>query len=398
MNKKLKYILVFILLITSVAYSVNYFIFSANKTELAFTTDFVKKGDIENIVLTNGVLYPYKLVDVGSQAAGQIQNIAVNLGDEVKQGDLIAQLDSLNQQNALKEAQASLNIINAQYRAKQAQIREAASEFKRQQKMLSDGASSQSAYDSAATTLMVYEAELEQLKAQKEQSLISVDNAKIDLGYTTISAPIDGTIVYISVEEGQTLSDNQDIPTIVEIAQLNTMTVKAEVSEADVIHITPGQEVYFSILGAPKQKYWGVLRAIEPGPTLMTGDDSKLTIGDSDAIYYNALFDIENPERLLRFGMTTQVSIILDKAQDTLLVPAQVLIEKPHHQGYQVALLKQGKEVYQDVEVGINNKIYAQILSGLQQGDEIIIGQASLADNAKSNLQGPGSRQQQMRF
>lgn len=398
MNKKLKYILVFILLITSVAYSVNYFIFSANKTELAFTTDFVKKGDIENIVLTNGVLYPYKLVDVGSQAAGQIQNIAVNLGDEVKQGDLIAQLDSLNQQNALKEAQASLNIINAQYRAKQAQIREAASEFKRQQKMLSDGASSQSAYDSAATTLMVYEAELEQLKAQKEQSLISVDNAKIDLGYTTISAPIDGTIVYISVEEGQTLSDNQDIPTIVEIAQLNTMTVKAEVSEADVIHITPGQEVYFSILGAPKQKYWGLLRAIEPGPTLMTGDDSKLTIGDSDAIYYNALFDIENPERLLRFGMTTQVSIILDQAQNTLLVPAQVLIEKPHHQGYQVALLKQGKEVYQDVEVGINNKIYAQILSGLQQGDEIIIGQASLADNAKSNLQGPGSRQQQMRF
>ncbi|MGB5444081.1 MAG: efflux RND transporter periplasmic adaptor subunit [Psychromonas sp.] len=395
MNKKLKHILVFLLFIFAIAFSVNFYLFGDEEGASVFTTDFVKKGDIENVVLTNGVLYPYKLVDVGSQAAGQINKIAVNLGDEIKQGDLIAQIDSLSQQNALKEAQASLNSINAQYRAKQAQIREAGSEFKRQKKMLTDGASSQSSYDTAEAALMVYEAELEQIKAQKEQSLISVDDAKLNLGYTTIAAPIDGTVVYLSVAEGQTLSDKEGIPTIVELAQLNIMTIKAQVSEADVIHVTPGQEVYFSIIGAPNQKYTGVLRAIEPGPTLMTGDDSELNIGDSDAIYYNALFDVENPDKLLRFGMTAQVSIILDKAKDALLVPSQVLVEKPD--GYQVAVKKGEREEYRDVKVGINNSVYAQILSGLEEGDEIIIGESS-ADISSVSSRQSGDRQRPMEF
>lgn len=398
MNKKLKHILVFILLVAAIAFSVNFYLFGNEDGKPAFTTDFVKRGNIESVVLTNGVLYPYKLVDVGSQAAGQIENLAVKLGDVVKQGDLIAQIDSLTQQNALQEAQASLASINAQYRAKQAQIREAASQFKRQKKMLADGASSQSAYDSAEASLMVYEAELEQLEAEKEKSLISVDNAKLNLGYTKVVAPIDGTVVYVSVEEGQTLSNNQEIPTIVELAQLNTMTIKAEVSEADVIHVTPGQQVYFSILGEPKQKYKGVLRAIEPGPTLMTGDDSELKIGDSDAIYYNALFDVENPDNVLRFGMTAQVSIILDNAEDTLLVPSQVLIDKPNQaDSYQVPV-KKGEEVeYRDVEVGINNSIYAQILFGLEEGDEIIIGQSSANGLSTSSHQAAG-RPQPMGF
>jgi len=398
MNKKIKHILVFILLITAIGFSVNVYLLGSEEGKAVFTTDFVKKGNIKSVVLTSGVLYPYKLVDVGSQAEGQIENIAVSLGDVVKQGDLIAEIDSLSQQNALKEAQASLNIINAQYRAKQAQIREAASEFKRQKKMFAGGASSQSNYDSAEATLLIYNAELEQIKALKEQSLISVDDAKLNLGYTRIVAPIDGTIVYVSVAQGQTLSNQQGIPSIVEIAQLNTMTIKAEVSEADVIHVTPGQQVYFSILGAPKQKYNGVLRAIEPGPTLMTGDDSQLKIGDSDAIYYNALFDVENPDNILRIGMTAQVSIILDSAEDALLVPSQVLIDNPNQEdGYQVPVKKGEGVEYRDVKVGINNSIYAQILSGLAEGDEIIMGDSSGAELSASRVQG-ARRQQPMGF
>ncbi|MFT6987396.1 MAG: macrolide-specific efflux system membrane fusion protein, partial [Psychromonas sp.] len=334
----------------------------------------------------------------GSQAEGQIENIAVSLGDVVKKGDLIAEIDSLSQQNALKEALASLNIINAQYRAKEAQIREAESVFKRQKKMFTGGASSQSSYDSAEATLSVYNAELEQITALKEQSLISVDDAKLNLGYTTIVAPIDGTVIYVSVAEGQTLSNQQETPSIVELAQLNTMTIKAEVSEADVIHVTSGQQVYFSILGAPNQKYNGVLRAIEPGPTLMTGDDSQLNIGDSDAIYYNALFDVENPDHILRIGMTAQVSIILDSVEDTLLVPSQVLIDNPNQEnGYQVPVKIGEKVEYRDVKVGINNSIYAQILSGLEEGDEIIMGDSSGSELSASSHQA-ARRQQPMGF
>ena len=394
MNKKIKHITILILFVVGVVFSIQYY-FAENEQNLVFTTDFVKKGNIENVVLTNGVLYPYTLVDVGSQASGQIDNIAVNLGDQVKKGDLIAQIDNLTQKNTLKEAQASLTIINAQYRAKQAQIHEATAEFKRQQKMFKNGVSAQSIFDTAQATLTVYSAELEQIEAQKEQALISVDNAKLALGYTTIVAPIDGTVIYISAQQGQTISNNQETPSIVELAQLTTMTIKAEVSEADVIHINPGQQVYFSILGDAKQKYTAVLRAIEPGPTLLTGDDSQLSIGDSDAIYYNALFDVDNPEQLLRIGMTAQVSIILDSAADVLQVPAQVLIAKSsrttnQENSYQVPVKVDNKVEYRDVEVGINNSVNAQILSGLEEGDEIIIGQSSANQTTTSSRQAGG--------
>lgn len=394
MNKKIKNITILILFAIGVGFSIKYY-FAENEQNLVFTTDFVKKGNIENVVLTNGVLYPYTLVDVGSQASGQIDNIAVNLGDQVKKGDLIAQIDNLTQKNTLKEAQASLNIINAQYRAKQAQIYEATAEFKRQQSMFKNGVASQSIFDTAQATLTVYSAELEQIEAQKEQALISVDNAKLELGYTTIVAPIDGTVIYISAQQGQTISNNQETPSIVELAQLTTMTIKAEVSEADVIHIKPGQQVYFSILGDAKQKYTAVLRAIEPGPTLLTGDDSQLSIGDSDAIYYNALFDVDNPDQLLRIGMTAQVSIILDSAEDALQVPAQVLIKTPNKQNsYQVPVKVDNKVEYRDVEVGINNSVNAQIISGLEEGDEIIIGQSS-ANQATTSSRQAGGRQKQ---
>lgn len=353
----------------------------------AFITDVVKRGDIEKVVLTNGVLYPSKLVSVGAQVSGLIASIDVQLGDEIKQGDLIAQIDNLTQQNALKEAEASLKSINAQFRAKQAEIKGAESEFARKTNMLADGATSQAEYDVAESTLAVYRADLDQLSAEKEKSIISVDNAKLDLGYTTITSPIDGTVIYVSVEEGQTVNNNQGTPSIIELAQLDVMTIKAQVSEADIINVRAGQKVYFTIMGSTTKKYHGALRAIEPGPTLLSGDDSALTIGDDEAIYYNALFDVENPDNTLRFGMTAQVSIILARAVDALLVPSQVLVKKRGSKAsYQVLVKHDDKAQLRDVEVGLNNKIYAQILSGLSEGEEIVIGQSSGKKETASRL------------
>ena len=391
MKKKMKYTLIVLLLIVAVAIGVGYKYILTQQVQPAYITDVVRRGNIENVVLTNGVLYPSKLVSVGSQVSGLIEKIDVQVGDALKKGELIAQIDNLTQQNALKEAQASLKSINAQYIAKQAQIKAAQAEFKRKQKLLVDGATSQAEYDTAESSLAVYRAELDQLSAEREKSIISVDNAKLDLGYTTISSPIDGTVVYVSVEEGQTVNNNQGTPSIIELAQLEVMTIKAQVSEADIINVAAGQEVYFTILGAADKKYHGVLRAIEPGPTLLSGDDSDLTIGDDEAIYYNALFDVENPDNLLRFGMTAQVSIILARAEDALLVPSQVLVAKPGSKNAYQVLVKNKDEVeYRDVKVGINNKVYAQILSGLNEADEIVIGQSSSGSSAKASSSGLG--------
>jgi macrolide-specific efflux system membrane fusion protein len=385
MKKNIKKTLLLLLVIGATTAVVGYKYTQAQEAQPRFISDVVKRGNIEKVVLTNGVLYPSKLVSVGAQVSGLIEKMDVNVGQNIKQGDLIAQIDNLTQQNALKEAQASLNSNDAQYRAKQAQIKVAMSEFTRKKEMLVNGATSLSEFDAAESLLAVYRAELDQLSAEKEKAIISMDNAKLNLGYTTIRSPIDGTVIYVSVEAGQTVNNNQGTPSIIELAQLDVMTIKAQVSEADIINVSAGQAVYFTILGATAKKYHGVLRTIEPGPTLLSGDDSALMIGDDEAIYYNALFDVENPDKLLRFGMTAQVSIILESAQDALLVPSQILIAKPGSSAsYQVPVLKNHQLEYRDVEVGINNKIYAQILSGLNDGDDIVLGQSSANDEVVS--------------
>lgn len=387
MNKMMKKSLITTLVIAVVVGGLGYRYGFPQQKSFELTTAFAKVGNIEKVVLTNGVLYPSKLVSVGAQVSGQIEALNVDLGDDVKRGDLIAQIDNLAQHNALKEAQASLKSINAQYLAKKAQIKGALSEFKRQQKMLADGATSESEYEIAESTLAVYRAELEQLSAEKEKSLISVDSAKLDLGYTTISSPIDGTVIYVSVEEGQTVNNNQGTPSIIELAQLEVMTVKAQVSEADIMNVKAGQEAYFTVLGADQKRYQGVIRAIEPGPTLLSGDDSDLTIGDDEAIYYSALFDVENPAQALRIGMTAQVSIVQEQANNAVLIPSQVLVGKPGPHGtYRVAVKRGDKIEPREVRVGINNKVYAQILSGLTAGDEIVLSQSAGSSSSTSGF------------
>lgn len=377
------------------------------ETPTAYVTEAVYIGDIESTVLANGTLQALKQVSVGAQVSGQIDSLLVQSGDEVKQGDLIAQIDSLAQQNTIKEALASLKIINAQYRAKQAQIQQAKLEFVRQQQMLADNASSRASYEAAEATLTVYQAEIEQLEAQKQQAEIKVDSAKIDLGYTKITAPMDGTVVYSAVEVGQTVNANQTTPTIVEMAQLDTMTVKAEISEADIINVKPGQAVYFTILGQPNRPYHATIRAIEPGPTSMeSSSSSSSSSSTTEAIYYYGLFDVKNPDRTLRIGMTTQISIVLAKAENALLVPSQILRIKPRdkqtapqldkdkdtqssepkrHRGpqYQVPVLVNNQVQYVDVTVGINNKINAEITSGLNEGDLVVLGMPSSEESSK---------------
>lgn len=381
--------LIAILILIAVGY-----ILYPQKNATTYVTDTVQRGNIEETVLATGMLQASKLVAVGAQVSGQIETLAVNLGDPIRQGDLVAQIDNLAQQNKLKEAQASLNSLNAQYQAKQALIRQAQAEFNRQKAMLAENASSQADYEAAQASLAVHIAELKQLAAQQEQAKISVDSANLDLNYTTIRAPMDGTVVYSAVEEGQTVNANQTTPTIIELAVLDTMTVKAQISEADIIKVTPGLPIYFTILGQPNKRYSSTLRAIEPGSTLMTGNDSNLSISNDEAIYYHGLFDVDNPDGLLRIGMTAQVTIVLHRSENALLIPAQVLIKQPGPKPrYQVPVLENDQAVFRDVKIGLNNKVNVEILEGLNEGDTLILGMPNtLNNNTSRRMSPPGMR------
>ncbi|MCK2169402.1 HlyD family efflux transporter periplasmic adaptor subunit, partial [Thalassospira xiamenensis] len=136
-------------------------------------------------------------------------------------------------------------------------------------------ASPQEDFESAEATLNVTKAEIAALNAQIDQAKIAVDTAEIDLGYTKILAPMDGTVVALPVKEGQTVNAAQSTPTIIKLAQLDTMTVEAEISEADVIRVREGQPVSFTILGDPDTRYESTLRAIEPAPTGIEDDDDN---------------------------------------------------------------------------------------------------------------------------
>jgi len=378
-----------VLVIAAAAGGAGYY-FYPKEAPPSFATETVHRGNIEDTVLATGMLQASKLVAVGAQVSGQIEKMGVKLGDEIKQGDLVAQIDSLTQQNSLKEANASLNSLNAQISAKNAQIHQAQLEYNRQKSMLADRASSRADYESAEADLAVYKAELKQLNAELDQAKISVDSAKVDLGYTTITAPMDGTVVYNAVEEGQTVNANQTTPTIIELAQLDKMTIKAQISEADVVNVKPGLPVYFTILGNPNKQYHGTLRAIEPGPTLMDGDDSDLSVSDDEAIYYHGLFEVDNPDRTLRIGMTAQVSIVLNKAENALLVPAQAIMKQLGSTSkYQVPVLVNGHQEMREVTVGINNKVYTEVTSGLNEGDQVILGMPNSGSTFSSRMGPP---------
>ncbi|TNH91168.1 efflux transporter periplasmic adaptor subunit [Aeromonas hydrophila] len=348
----------------------------------SYITTPVERRDLEQSVLADGTLQAQKLVSVGAQVSGQIKALHVALGDEVKQGDLLVEIDDLTQQNALKDADAALDNVQAQLASRRATLRNNQLAFERQRKVLARGLGSQADYDSAEATLTATRADIRALTAQAVQARIAVDTARVNLGYTRIVSPMAGTIVAIPVEQGQTVNAVQSTPTMVKVARLDTMTVEAQISEADVIKVKAGLPSYFTVLGAPEQRYQARLRAIEPAPDTIN-DDTTSSSSTSTAVYYHGLFEVANPHGALRIGMTAQVHIVLATEYDALVIPAIAL------SGDKVQVVDgAGQPQWRQVKVGLNNKVDAQILAGLTAGESVVVSQLT-AQRQQSGRMGP---------
>lgn len=336
-------------------------------------TTAVKRGDVVETVLANGVIEAQKLVSVGARVSGQIETLAVRLGQEVAAGDLIALIDSQDQKNAVLQAEADLAQIAAQIASRAAGLEKAQLVFDRQAELLKRNAVSKEEVEAATADVKIQTAELDALVAQKSRAEVTVATARLALDRTRITAPIAGTIVAVVVREGQTVNAIQSTPTLVKIANLDRMVVKAEISEADVVHVAPGQKVSFTILGEPDARIAAEVRGIEPAPAAIETAD---TIATDEAIYYNGVLEVANPGHRLRIGMTTQVSIVLDEARDVLTVPAAAL--KRDGGGFAVDLWDAGAGAVRrvPVEVGLNDRVTAEIRSGLAEGDRVVTGTA----------------------
>ncbi|CAM4085291.1 Efflux RND transporter periplasmic adaptor subunit [Bordetella tumbae] len=357
----------------------------------SLATSPVTRGSIEDSVVAVGTIKPSKLVSVGAQASGRIESLKVELGDQVKSGDLIAEIDSRTQVNALKSAQASLENARASRDVQVANLRQYELAYKRQQTMLAAQASSQADYDTALANLNATRAQIRALNASIASEETSVSTAQTNLDYTKITAPMDGTVLAVVSKQGQTVNANQSTPTIVMLGDLSTMTVYAEISEADVVRAKAGQKVYFTILGNTGKRYESTLRKIEPAPESITSEDStssssassSSSSSTSTAIYYNGLFDIANPSNELRTYMTAEVHVVLADAQDALIIPATALGPQGPDGGYMVQVVGQdGRPQPRAIKIGINNRANVEVLSGLKQGERVVVGEAAAGLNA----------------
>lgn len=345
---------------------------------LTYITVPVRNGDIENTILAAGKLDAIDRVNVGAQVSGQVKSLKIKVGDHVHKGQLIAEIDDLPQRNELRNAEAALNVAYAQQLAKQAALKQVEAEFRRQKRMLSDNASSQQDYESAEATLATTQADLLALKAQILQAQIEVDNKKLALGYTKILAPMDGTVIAVITQQGQTVNANQTAPTIAKLAKLDVMHIKAQISEADITHVTIGQKAYFTIFSEPGERYNAILRSVELAPESVMQDDalsvSQSSSGsDNPSVYYNALLDVPNAENKFRIAMTAQVSILRAEAKNTPLIPLQAVSNKPGGKREVLILGADDKPQAREITTGITNNVDIQVLAGLKPGERVVL-------------------------
>ncbi len=195
-----------------------------------------------------------------------------------------------------------------------------------------------------------------------KEAAAAVETAKANLGYTKITAPMAGEVVSITTLEGQTINANQQAPNILRIADISTMTVWAQVSEADIVHVMPGQDVYFTVLGQPR-RWTSKVRQILPTPELI-----------NNVVFYDVLFDVPNADRQLEIQMTAQVFIVLAQAKGVLLIPAAAIGNATEGAQINVQVLKpDGSIELRPIKIGIKSEISAEVTDGLKENERVVI-------------------------
>lgn len=343
-----------------------------------YITSQVYTDDIEDSVLAIGNIDAIERVNVGAQVSGQVKSILVHTGEYIKKGQKVAIIDDLSQRNDLKIAEAALDVLNSQLTIQKIQIKQAENRYIRQKEMLLSDATSRENYEEAKSTLAISQAKLKSLKSQMIQAEIEVKNKELALSYTQVLAPINGVVIAIVTQQGQTVNSSQNAPTIIKMARLDMMTIKAKISESDITKIHEGQKAYFKIFSEPSKRYVARLRNIELAPESFMKDESSSAGSSSsssagDPVYYNALLDVPNPDNRLRIAMTTQVSLILNEAKNALLIPLQAIHRDEKGKCFVRLLKKDNKVEEREVLTGSSNNASIQIIKGLKQGDRVIL-------------------------
>jgi membrane fusion protein, macrolide-specific efflux system len=341
----------------------------------------VALADVTQAVQAAGVLQAKTRVDVGAQVSGQIQTLHVELGQQVRKGELLVSLDPELARSDVAQAEAAVAQAGATLDRLRIDADAMRREVKRQQRLLSGQATAANEAEKAETELAKIEADLRGQAATLARLQAELDKKKVSLSYTRITAPMDGTVVNLPVQVGQTVISVQITPVILTLADLDTITVRTKVPEADIQAIKVGQVARFSTLSGEGKRYEGKVRVIQPVPERA-----------GNAVFYNVLFEVDNRDRSLFSDMTVQVDIETGSAKQVLAMPIVALGERGKDGRFTVQVLDAAnKQMPRQVKVGLQDGARVQVLDGLKAGEKVLLAPPSAADAAASGASAASS-------
>jgi macrolide-specific efflux system membrane fusion protein len=340
----------------------------------------VTRGTIEELVTAQGKLESKQYVDVGTQVSGQLKEIHVDIGDAVTKGQLLAEIDPRVYQAQVEANEARITSLKAQLDQQRAELTLAEQNLKRNQDLIAVNAISQQALQESESQASVAKAQVDSITAQIQETESNLKGIRTNLGFTKIYAPMAGTVTTMPAREGQTLNANQTAPTILQVANLDLMTVRAQVAEADVPRLREGMAGYFTTMGNSEHRWQGKVRQIQPSPQIV-----------NDVVLYDVLIDVKNEGRRLMTGMTTQVFFILGKAENATVIPAEALTRRVPEEdngggkAYHVSVATESGREQRVIHVGLQTRAHAQVIYGLNPGERILVNRPQPSAAPRSN-------------
>jgi macrolide-specific efflux system membrane fusion protein len=360
------------------------YFWSSGDPQAAVRTEAVATGNIERTVTSLASIRPKTFVDVGTQVSGQLRKVHVKIGDVVEQGQLLAEIDPTVYQTRVLANRAQIENLKAQLAQTEAQLVLDKAREERSQQLLRTNATSKDAAEAISVAVRITEGKIDAFKAQIQQTQATLGGDEANLGYTKIHAPMAGTVVNQIAYEGQTVNSSQSAPIIVRIADLDTMTVWAQVAEADIPRIKAGMPAYFTTLGMPDRRFQTTVEQVLPTPDTV-----------NDVVLYNVLIDVPNKERLLMTNMTAQVFFVLGRAENVPVVPMAALRAAPRAgdgdgdgDGVYLARVANGNKIEtRRVRIGLSNRQLGEVKDGLKLRERVVVGGA----DAPAGQKGPNA-------
>jgi macrolide-specific efflux system membrane fusion protein len=345
----------------------------------------VSRETVEDLVTAQGKLEAKEYVDVGTQVSGQVRKLHVQIGDSVESGALLAEIDPRVYEAQVQADVARLNSLKAQLREQQAQNVLAAQTLARNRELIAADAISQQVLQESEAEAAAGRARIASIQAQMAEVESNLEGVRTNLGFTKILAPMSGTVTTLPAREGQTLNANQTTPTVMQIADLGTMTVRAQVAEADVSRLRPDMPAYFTTLGDSERRWEGSVRQILPSPEIV-----------NDVVLYDVLIDVANEDRSLMTGMSAQVFFVLGRAQNVAAIPSEALGRRMRDadggkgNAYQVRVLTDAGVQERVIHTGLESRTRVEVTAGLREGERVVLPRAEASDTPQRPRTGSG--------